>query len=373
MNASAREWMPILISSAILSLALLGDSLLYAVLPLHGPAFGVSLFWIGMLLSANRFVRVFAYGAIARLTYRFGIRRTCLVAVIGAVVSTGLYGFGEGPAILMCARVLWGLVYAALLLITLAYAIEVRAKVGTRIGASRSIQRIGPVLALCFGAWLTGLFGPGTVFVVLMGLTALAIPLVFYLPPDSPDVAPPPAARALGRPRSIDILFFLQGLGVDGVFAVTITLIFAQALSVSLAVLLGGLLLALRHVGEAVAAPLFGWFADRHGARGVFLVAMLATILGFAAIAMGFTVAGALVMLVFRGALASLGPALIVQGIDAADPAITHLARMQAWRDLGAAIGPLGAATLLAVVSPEFQHAIVALLLAMALVPAMRR
>ena len=84
--------------------------------------------WVGVLLSANRFVRVFAYGTIARLTYRFGIRRTCLVAVLGAVLSTGLYGFGEGPAVLLIARVLWGLVYAALLLITLAYAIEVRSR-----------------------------------------------------------------------------------------------------------------------------------------------------------------------------------------------------------------------------------------------------
>ncbi len=374
MTTPARDWRPILVSSAILSLALLGDALLYAVLPLHAATFGISLVWVGVLLSANRFVRVFAYGLVARATARVGIRRTCLLAALGAVLSTGLYGLGEGPAVLLLARVLWGLVYAALLLITLAYAVEYRAAAGARIGVSRTVQRVGPILALALGAWLTGLLGPQTVFVLLTGVTALALPLVYLLPPDPPRATTPaPPTRALGRPRAIDILFFLQGLGVDGVFAVTITVILAREMPVATAVLLGGMLLALRHIGEAVAAPAFGWFADRHGARGTFLFAMAATILGFAAIASGLTLVGALAMLVFRGALASLGPALIVQGIDADEPAVGHLARMQAWRDLGAALGPLGAAALLPLISPEAQHALVALLLALALLPALRR
>lgn len=46
-------------------------------------------------------------------------------------------------------------------------------------------------------------------------------------------------------------------------------------------------------------------------------------------------------MLIFRGALASLGPATIAQSLSKSEDAMGPLARMQTWRDFGAACGPL--------------------------------
>ena len=155
----------------------------------------------------------------------------------------------------------------------------------------------------------------------------------------------------------------MQGFGVDGVFAVTIALIFAQELPPATAVIVGGALLAMRHIGEAFAAPLFGWIADRFGAQRIFIGSFFLTIMGFASIAGGLTVIGAIVMLVFRGALASLGPAIIVHSMTVDDPAIAPLARMQAWRDLGAAFGPLVTGFALTIFSAETQHAMVAIAL----------
>ena len=65
--SDADRWWPVIASSGVLSLTLLGDALLYAVLPVHAESFGVSLVWVGILLSANRFVRVFAYAMPSRL------------------------------------------------------------------------------------------------------------------------------------------------------------------------------------------------------------------------------------------------------------------------------------------------------------------
>jgi MFS family permease len=155
-----------------------------------------------------------------------------------------------------------------------------------------------------------------------------------------------------------------MGGGVDGVFAVSITLILAQDHSVSVAVLSGGALLALRHLTEAVAAPLFGKVADRYGARRVFVAMMLLTAVGFAGIGLGATVPGALLMLSARGALATLGPALIVEEAGRTDVVMAPLARLQAWRDLGAAIGPLATGYALLVVSPQSLHGLLALLMA---------
>ena len=96
----------------------------------------------------------------------------------------------------------------------------------------------------------------------------------------------------------------------------------------------------------------------------MFLAAAVLTTLGFVAVAGGFTVAGALIMLLFRGALASLGPAVIAQSLDPDEDAIGPLARMQAWRDLGAACGPLATGFLLTVASAELQLMVVSVALA---------
>jgi DHA1 family inner membrane transport protein len=261
-------WNAVVGSSAILSLALLGDALIYAVLPAYAEDFGLTLPWVGVMLSANRFVRVFAYGLIARMTHAIGVRNMCLAAAILATLSTALYGLGEGPAVILFARILWGLTYAALILVTLVYSVEYRAQVGLRVGVGRAIQRTGPILALFGGAWLVGLVGPNDTFLILAIPTALAIPIALTLPKhhasETRDDKPP----ALGRPKPIDILFFLQGYGVDGVFAISITLIFARENDLSVAVMGGGALLAMRHFGEAIAAPLFGWIADRYAPGG---------------------------------------------------------------------------------------------------------
>ena len=120
----------------------------------------------------------------------------------------------------------------------------------------------------------------------------------------------------------------------------------------------------MRHLGEAIAAPLFGWIADRVGARKIFVAAAILTMIGFVFVALGFTVFGALVMLLFRGALASLGPAVIAQSLTEDEDVVGPLARMQAWRDLGAACGPLATGFLLTLVSAELQHGAVAVALA---------
>ena len=367
-NTKEAGWLAIIGSSSIMSFALLGDALLYAVLPAYAESFGLTLPWVGVMLSANRIVRVFAYGAIAKLTHTLGVRQMCIAAAITATLSTALYGIVQGPTLMLAARILWGLTYATLVLVCLSYAIEARERAGTRVGVSQAIQRTGPVFALFSGAWLVSYVGPNTVFLILAIPTALAIPLALTLPRDIKPKTKYSNPVSFTCPKPIDVLFFLQGYGVDGVFAVSITLIFARDTSLSNAVMGGGALLAMRHFGEAIGAPLFGWIADRFGAPRIFFIAAVLTMLGFIGVAVGYTVLGALVMLLFRGALASLGPAVIAQSLDTSEDALGPLARMQTWRDIGASCGPLVTGVLLTVVSAEIQHAMVAVAIGAGLV-----
>ena len=94
------RWSGIIGSSTILSLALLGDALLYAVLPVYAQEFGLTLPMVGVMLSANRFVRVFAYGLITNNITRFGVKKMCIIAAVMATISTTVYGFASEPCLL---------------------------------------------------------------------------------------------------------------------------------------------------------------------------------------------------------------------------------------------------------------------------------
>lgn len=354
----------VLLSSGVLALCLLGDALIYPVLPLNAAAFGISLPWVGVLLSANRFVRVFAYGLVARATAKIGMRRACIASAVVCVIATGMYGMTTGGPLLLAARVSYGLAYAAQVLITLGYSVQVRAGSGGRIGWSRAVQRVGPIAVLLIGPWLTTFFGAREVFVMLAVATAAAVPMAMLLPPDEPSGSDADArVPSLERPTVLDALFFWMGAGVDGVFVISITLILAGQYDASTAVALGAALLALRHVSEAVLAPVFGALADRVGARRLFVAMMLSTGVGFLAVAVGATITGAVLMLSARGALAAVGPALIVEEAAGA-PVMRGLARLQAWRDLGAAVGPLATGYLLLASTPQLLHGVVAALVA---------
>jgi len=111
-----------------------------------------------------------------------------------------------------------------------------------------------------------------------------------------------------------------------------------------------------------------GLLADRLGAARVFLLSAALIGVGMAAVAAGALVGGALSLLIGRGAIASVGPAVIAQSTGSADSVVTPIARMQAWRDLGAAIGPLATGALVSVLGPRTLHGIVAVLVLLSLV-----
>ena len=258
------------VASFVLSLSLLGDALLYVILPVHADAFGVSLAMVGFLLAINRIIRTFAYGFIADLAERIGLKKLCLIAATTAVLSTLGYTLLNGAVWLSLSRVMWGLSYAALLLITLSYAAINPQKTGTRIGLSRSVEQIGPLFAMTVGAWLATLVGPKTIFGYLAIVSALAVLLAFFLfEKAQPKTIKRPAKRdrLFPRPDSLDALIFWMGAGIDGVFTLSISLMWAQQVSIELAILIGGSILAARRLSEMLVAPFAGIIADRFGTR----------------------------------------------------------------------------------------------------------
>ena len=345
------------VASFVLSLSLLGDALLYVILPVHADAFGVSLAMVGFLLAINRIIRTFAYGFIADLAERIGLKKLCLIAATTAVLSTLGYTLLNGAVWLSLSRVMWGLSYAALLLITLSYAAINPQKTGTRIGLSRSVEQIGPLFAMTVGAWLATLVGPKTVFGYLAIVSGLAVLLAFFLfEKAQPKTIKRPAKRdrLFPRPDSLDALIFWMGAGIDGVFTLSISLMWAQQVSIELAILIGGSILAARRLSEMLVAPFAGITADRFGTRLPLTIAIMASICGFMLVGFGWLMVGSCLLVLARGALGTLFAAAVAKIYQ--DSKIKALARNQTWRDIGAATGPLVAGAALTIVSPELLH-----------------
>src|SRR5213079_2712560 len=139
-------------ASLTLAFAQPGDTLLYLLLPLHHASFGVSLAEAGLLLAANRLVRIAGYGWVARFFAERGPRLACLLAASGSLLSTFGYATLSGIWGLLTARLLWGLSFAAMNIATQALATAEPTGAARRSGRMRAMISAGPVTGLVVGA-----------------------------------------------------------------------------------------------------------------------------------------------------------------------------------------------------------------------------
>lgn len=328
------------LSGAVIGLGLLGDTLLYAVLPLYHEQFGLSLAMVGVLLSLNRWVRLLANSAVAAIGERVGARTLMIAAAIGSAVSTTLYGLDGGDALQVAARILWGASFAALNLGSLAYAIADRANAGKRVGASRGLIGLAQAGSLVGGASLVLLVGPHGVFLIFGALTVLALVAALLLP-----VLPREPARQRGfrlpRPRRLELWGFLLGFSGDGVFLLTLAFLLRDSVPWIAAVLATSLVLSVRCLVEAGGGPVGGWMSDRFGARPVAAVTGAVLVLGYLLIAGHVDMLGSIVIVIARGLFNTLIPVMVIERASASY--LASQASYSTWRDFGAALGPLTA------------------------------
>ena len=340
---------PTLLSASVMSLAILGDALIYVVLPVNAALFGITIFWVGVLLAANRIIRIFTLGPIALFAQRTSPRNLAIVGAVVSTISTLIYGLGEGPIILLVGRLLWGLSFATLTLVIFSYAVSDRTKAGTNMGWSRAIHSIGPSLVLLIGPWAAIEMGPKNIFICLGIITGLSLPIAFLLPREGRKIRPK-KNRWFPKPEKFDLFLLVIGLTVDGIFAIGITLTIAQTSSVGTAMITGGVLIGLRRVMEALLSPVGGILGDHFGSDRLLLLSSVVLVIGFAVLAAGLAFLGGTLVVVARALIAVLWPAEIARRTQE-DETIHRLAVGQTWRDVGAAAGPLMLGTIVSVVS----------------------
>ena len=324
----------------VIAVAMIGDTLLYVVLPLYHEDFGISLVMVGVLLSLNRWIRLLANSGVAAIGERVGPHALMVMAAIGSVLSTTLYGLVENDAVQVAARILWGISYASLNLSTLAYAVSDRTNAGKRVGASRAAIGIVQAVSLVGGAWIALEVGPRSVFLIFGGLTLISLGAALLLPRLPREIADKKPFR-LPIPHRLETWGFMLGFTSDGVFLLTLSFLMKDSITWVAPVLATAILLALRWLVEITTGPLGGWISDRFGSRRISIVNGVLLVAGFALIALDHELVGALVVVMTRGMFNTLIPVLVLE--RGKSSVLSSQASYSTWRDFGAALGPLSA------------------------------
>jgi DHA1 family inner membrane transport protein len=324
----------------VIAIGMIGDTLLYAVLPLYHDQFGLSLAMVGVLLSLNRWIRLLANSAVAHLGERIGPHALMIAAAIGSAISTATYGLVEDATVQIFARILWGISYASLNLATLAYAVSDRANAGKRVGASRAAIGLVQAASLVGGAWIVLQLDARSVFVIYGGLTLIALAAALMLP----RLPPEPAAKRgfkLPVPHRLEVWGFVMGFAGDGVFLLTLAFLMKDSITSMAAIMATAMLLALRWLVEVTTGPIGGWIGDRFGAQRISIANAVLLVGGFVLIAADHEVLGALLVVMTRGMFNTLIPVLVIERGHGS--VLSSQASYSTWRDFGAAVGPLTA------------------------------
>ncbi len=349
-------------AACVLGLSLPADVVLYLLLPMYASEFGVSLAQAGLLLAANRLVRVIGYGWVARFYARHGDRLTSMLAVLATVVCALGYTALSGFWLLLPLRLLWGMAFAALNISTQALATAQPLGAARRSGRSRAYIALGPVIALPLAALAAQWHGPRIIFVLFAVLASLGLLLASRLPSERSPL--PKRTRRLQRPNNLDTWSFLEGLTLDGLFIIGLSYLGKDMLPEN-AVIVAGLLLAARYMGEIVLSPLGGLLAERIGAVKLLVRLSLLTSLALLGFAYGWLWSCAACIVVLRSLQLPLLAPIVAERTPGPDR-VYALAARSMWRDIGAGLGPMLAGALLPVVSPRWMYGLPSLLLAWA-------
>lgn len=329
-----------------LALCLPSDVLLYLLLPMESQAFGITLAQAGVLLAANRLVRIFGYRHVLNFYARHGDRLTCMIAAGAATLCALGNSMLSGFAALLGLRLVWGLCFAALNLSTQVLATAEPTGAARRAGRSRALIALGPMLALPLGGWLTLWAGPRPIFLILAGCCLLGLWMARGLPTVGHDLHSSPGRR-FKWPDSVALWSFIEGVALDGLFIFGLS-IQAQKLLGGDAVLIAGALMALRYVSEMLLSPLGGRAAQRFGATSMLLLFSFLSALALVAFGSYWVIVGAAAVLVLRALQLPLVTTLVAER-NLGSMRVSALASNAVWRDIGAGLGPLLAGLLLPV------------------------
>lgn len=340
----------------------------FPILPLVGLRAGLSLPFIGMIMAANRFARVFSSPVVGVLADRIGGRRLLLLGLVLQVAVMGLFWAGivagRPGLFFLLARLLHGPGSACVLVSAQVLALQAggRTRGGASVGVVGAAMMIGMPAGLVVGGLLAGRWGERITFEAAIAVTALATAAAALTVPDLragavkvPRLIHTIRGLADRRLAALGALNFATFFSAQGVVLTTIVLLLkirglsmstlgdqgTAALMMGVVVLAGG--------GASIAS---GYFGDKlHSYAWIAGVGFLPLVAGLALTAWASSAAGlaAAMALVGAGMGASSAALLaLVSLFVAPDRRGSAVGAIQLLGDVGGTLGPILGAALFA-------------------------
>jgi MFS transporter, DHA1 family, multidrug resistance protein len=327
-------------ASLALAFASFGDAFLYPFLPLNYHLLGIPIAWVGILLSINRFVRIFSNTFMVYLFSKYGLRNVMIFAVLLAIISTAGYGIASAITSWIFFRICWGLAFSAMRIGTLGYAIQ-QQKQGIALGISKSLQEAGPALALFLFPVLLYYFHPEAFFLLLAAVSTPALYFAWKLPRQDDRTQPIETRWFVQWPSVLNSITLLSAILIDGMMVVVLGILFIryqENISPITATALAAGYLGYRRICLVILSPAGGWIADKLGPDRVFKLSMVFVVAGLLVLVSGWIATGAVIVFTFYGVNATVTPGSVSKNHH---HSLAAVAENATWRDIGAAIGTL--------------------------------
>ncbi len=347
-------------------LALFSDTAMYIVLPVNTASAGILLSQVGLMLAANRLVRIVLNGPGGLLIERLPRRHVLIAAQAFGIVASLLYLLtGFWPV--LAGRILWGIAWVGLWIAGSACLLDVapaeqRGKLTGRFHMWIYAGFAGGALA---GGLLNDWLGYSRSFTIFAALGLLALIFWWLKLPETGKLPRPAQAtdsnsqENAGRQRirrlpliTVMLLMALNWLIFHGIIGAILTLLLQEKIGEAL--LLGALLLPLttlsgltsagKHLLSMVASPISGALSDRLGDR--WRLILFALLLGSASLALAARAEGLHVIVgILTGAITT--SILLTQTTALVGDLVPHerqprvLGLVTTLGDCGSAAGPL--------------------------------
>ena len=263
--------------------SLLGDQMLYSVLPTYYVELGLMPYQVGLILSVNRWVRLVTNSLAEWMCRHYDLTLLVTLALIFGGVLTIVYGMVTSFTVLLIARMLWGLSWSFIRQVGVMTVVDSSPpeQIGRMMGFYNGTSRLGSVSGNLIGAVGHDIIG-FSLTLILFGIISLCgVPLGWLgrraVPHQEVNLN-----KKEGKRWSPELLFcgFVIGCVGPGMMKSTLGVVLKDTVGDSVSVFdvvigvatLNGLLLATRWITDALGAPLLGAVSDKMGRRRASIV-----------------------------------------------------------------------------------------------------
>ena len=354
---------PVTITSLSVAAALLGDAMLYVVMPSRPELWYISIFQVGILLSANRLVRLFTNPASAYIVARFGVYQPFQWSLLASLSVLVAYALTSSFTLLLLARLTWGACWSTLRLVSQWIASDQsdETNVGFNLASNASLIRIGSIGGALFGGILSDYIGYKLTFSIFGTLTILSW-LVWR---NASSYRYKPIGEHLKGERhnfltllkNVDILLIGMsglaiGLVIPGLMSASLGHFIRSSFGTDFSLLFisftvtayTGLMLGFRSFSEVFVGPFGGYISDRYGRLKVLVISVVLSSVGLLLVSVTDDILFTTIMiaLIFAAGVLLMMQLLPLVSVVAEQNSRSGVFSVyNTFQDFGSALGPL--------------------------------